>query len=156
MSQLFFEKNGLGELYSAYNPNAIRVLTEMRGPSKTRQEFTEECDVNTIMDRYMKTSVFPFKEPGPPVYYDFVGMPDLQNALADLHRADDAFMQLPAKVRKEFDNDPVRFVEFATNEDNLKQLRDWGLAAPEKAPDAPMRVEVVNAPPIVPVEPAKT
>lgn len=151
MSLQYREKHGECDLFSACNPNRIDVVFKNVGPSKTRQEFKDECDVNMIMDRYNKTGEFPFKEAVPPVYYDFVGMPDLQDALGHLRDADDAFMSLPANVRKEFDNDPVRFVEFATNADNVGKLREWGLAAPEKVPDAPMRVEVVNpGPSIVP------
>lgn len=154
MSLKYLRQHGEGDLYSVSNPARIDVPFVNVGPSKTRQEFSAECDVNMIMDRYNKTGEFPFKEASTPIYYDFVGMPDLQDALVHLHNADAAFASLPAAVRKEFDNDPVRFVEYATNADNVDQLRKWGLAEPAKAPDAPMRVEVVNAPSIVAAAPA--
>lgn len=154
MSHIHFLKHGEGDMYSARSPFRIEVAADIHGPSKTRQEFADECDVNRIMARYDATGEFPFKEPSAPVYYDFVGMPDLQGALSQLYDAEEAFMRLPAIVRKEFDNDPVRFVEFAQDGANIARMREWGLAPPEKAPDAPMRVEVVNAPSIVPGAPA--
>lgn len=156
MSQVYRLVNGLGDLWSAFNPLAIRVDADIHGPSKTRQEFSDECDVNKIMAHYDKTGVFPFKEAGPPVYYDFVGMPDLQDALGQLYQAEEAFMTLPAIVRKEFDNDPVRFVEYAQNPDNITRMREWGLADPEKTPDPPMRVEVVPVVESPAIVPAKT
>lgn len=157
MSLQYMKDNGRSKLYSAFNPNAISVIADVGGPSMTRQEFTEECDVNAIMARYEKSGIWPFQPKDQvPVYYDFVGMPDLQDAMASMMQAEDAFMSLPAIVRKEFDNDAVRFVEYASNGDNLAKLREWGLAPPEKAPDAPMRVEVVNpSPPVVPADSAK-
>lgn len=114
------------------------------GPSLTRQEYAEECDLNVLMSRYEKTGVFP-QPMGPPQYLDLTGMPpDLMSAMAILNDAQAAFMRLPALVRKEFDNDPAMFVEFAQDPANLEQLRKWGLAEPEKVPDPPMRVEVVS------------
>lgn len=155
MSQVYRLVHGLGDLWSAFNPLAIQVDADIHGPSKTRQEFSDECDVNRIMAYYNASGVFPFKEKDAPVYYDFVGMPDLQDALGQLYQAEEAFMTLPAIVRKEFDNDPVRFVEFAQDPDNIKRMREWGLADPEKVPEPPMRVEVIapaDAPAIVPAK----
>lgn len=150
MSELYRQVHGEGEIYSARNPNTIEVVAFLDGPSMTRQEFAEECDINEIMARYEKHGQWPMKPNDyVPTYVDFVGMPDLQGAMASMDAARDAFMQLPAKVRKEFDNDAMRFVEFAQDGNNQKQLREWGLAEPEKAPEPPMRVEVVS-PPVVP------
>ena len=149
----------LPDRYSAFYPDRLEMNFEDSSPSMTRQEFADECDVNKIMERYEKGGMFPPMDPNrEPMYLDFVGMPDLQQALACMMDAEEAFMRLPAVVRKEFDNDAMRFVEYAQNGDNLEQLRKWGLAEPEKAPDAPMRVEVVNpveAPAIAPGAPEK-
>nr|AVQ10261.1 portal protein [Gokushovirinae environmental samples] len=151
MSQAYYEKYGVGEIYSARYPGRLEVLANIEGPSMTREEFAEECDINAIMARYEKNGGQwpPLPNGQEPQYVDFVGMPDLQNALHGMIEAENAFMRLPALVRREFDNDPVRFVEYAQNRDNLGKLREWGLAEPEKAPEPPMRVEVVS-PPIAP------
>nr|AVQ10218.1 capsid protein VP3 [Gokushovirinae environmental samples] len=160
MSQLYASKHKSGKLFSACNPNRIEVTADISGPSKTRQEFTDECDVNAIMARYDAAGVWPFKDNAvPPVYLDFVGMPDLQDAMASLINAEEAFMTLPAIVRKEFDNDPVRFVEYASDTSKpevLSQLRAWGLAEPEKAPAKPIEVRVIPEPAAPPIVPAKT
>lgn len=115
------------------------------GPSLTRQEFADECDVNNIMQRYEQHLADPMRSVRQPVYYDFTQMPDsLMEAMAVMNSAHDAFMTLPASVRKEFENDAAMFADFASNPENLEQMRTWGLAPPKKAPDAPMRVEVIN------------
>jgi len=106
------------------------------GPSLTRQDMAEECDINTIMAKYAVTGVLP-GDPSKAQYVDFSTVPDnLLDAMQQLQRADAEFMRLPAHIRKEFDNDPIAFVEFAADPDNLDQLREWDLA-PKKAPEAP-------------------
>lgn len=132
--------------HGAYRPHA-RASKHFHSPSRTRDEFREECDINTIMRRYEKTGVISHAAKRAPRYMDCTGVPDLRQALDVLNGAEAAFSSLPARVRKEFDNDPVKFVEFAMEKENLPQLREWGLAEPEKAPEAPMKVEVVNKDP---------
>lgn len=120
------------------------------GPSLTRQEFADECDINQLMQRYDQVLADPLRSVREPRYYDFTSAPlTLMDAMAVMQRGEEAFMTLPALVRKEFDNNPAMFVDFASDAENLPQMRTWGLAPPEKAPDAPMKVEVVNpaAPP---------
>lgn len=161
MSQAFALANpkALSKMHSASNPNRIAVFADIFGPSKTRQEFSDECDINQIMARAEASGVFPFKDPAPPVFIDFVGMPDLQDAMAAMFDAEAAFMSLPALVRKEFDNDPIRFVEFASDGSNLPRLRELGLAEPEKVKEPPMEVRIVpeaGSPPTAPAgAPAK-
>lgn len=126
------------------------------GRSMTRQEFTDECDVNKLMERYQKVGVWPLPMPNAePRYLDVSAVPDFAAAMQMMIDAENAFMTLPAITRREFDNDPTRFVEFAQNSENLPKMREWGLAPPEAVADPPMRVEVVNPPGAEAGEPAK-
>ena len=43
-------------------------------------------------------------------------------------QADQAFMELPADVRLRFNNDAGSFVDFASDPDNLDEMRELGLA----------------------------
>lgn len=136
-------------LWSACCPYRLAVDYVDDLPSMTRQEFAAECDVNNIMKNYEATGVMPspvgHREP---LYWDADSVPDnLQDAMAAMMYSQELFMQLPAITRKEFDNDPVRFVEFASDAANRPKLKEWGLTAPEIAPGAPVRVEVVTPPP---------
>lgn len=117
-------------------------------PSMTRQEFAEECDINTLMAKYEATGILPsHTNANSPRYLDVSDIPDLRTTLDQLNTATDSFMALPAAVRREFDNDAVKFVEFAQDPDNIEKLREWNLAPPAKVPEPPMRVEVVGGPP---------
>lgn len=102
------------------------------GPSLTKQEFADECDVNKIMERYNKTGVLPQSVDRSAFYFDADEMPwtfqEMQNILID---ARNAFAALPAVVRKEFDNDPVAFAEFANDPKNVDKLREWNMLSDE-------------------------
>ena len=107
-------------------------------PSLTRQEFAEECDINVLMEKYEKQGIISHINPREPQYLDLVGLPDLQTAHHIIQAATAEFMALPAKVRAQFENDPMQFVKFAENPENIDQMRAWGLAAPAKEePKAP-------------------
>lgn len=114
---------------------------------RTRQEFADEVDVNQVMARFEKTGQLPNFVGSAPQYLDVSEVPDLITALNVVEAAKAAFMTLPAKTRAEFENDPVQFVAFAENPENLDRMREWGLAPPAAVPEPPMRVEVVNASP---------
>lgn len=125
-------------------------------PSLTRQEFAEECDINEIMARYQVTDMSALNAPvGPPTYVDFVNMPNnLQDAMEQVFTAEREFMRLPANVRREFDNDPVKFVAFASDHANLDQMRDWGLAPqPQEAADLGSAPQAPPASPGAPASP---
>ena len=120
-------------------------------PSMTKQEFAEECDINTLMAKYEAGGAVSHVNRQTPVYMDVTQVPDLRGHLDAMREASIAFALLPAKVRKEFDNDPEKFVEFAQMPDSLERMREWGLAPPEAVPEAPIRVEMVN-PPSLPLD----
>lgn len=138
MSKVSFPQAGHDFVKSnGTNPVSVAV-----GPSLTRQEFAEECDINSLMKRYETygTSVNGLRPDAQVagMYVDFCEMPNnLLDYLAMVKSAEQAFMTLPAGVRREFDNDPVGFVDFASNPDNIEQMRDWGLAPPAKTPEMP-------------------
>lgn len=117
------------------------------GESMTRREFAAECDINTLMKRYAQTGVISHVNNTQPRYLDLADTPDFMTALNMMNDAQAAFMRLPSVVRREFDNNPAEFIEYALKEENLPKLREWGLAPPEKAPEAPTRVEIVNPQP---------
>lgn len=131
--------------YSAYIPHE-RVPYVNDGPSMTRQEFADECDINKLMERYEGAGGLP-PAPGVPFYFDASELPeDYMSVMNIMNEAGQAFMTLPAQVRKEFDNDATRFVEFALNKDNIGKMREWGLAPEEAPPPPPQKVEIVNLP----------
>lgn len=128
-------------VYDFYKSNGSDTAIYNDEPSMTRQEFADECDINTIMRRYEVAGAtingLPRDTAIAPFYADFTRMPtNLLDYMAQMDEANAAFMTLPATVRREFDNSAVQFVDFASDPENLPQMRSWGLAPP--LPEPPM------------------
>ncbi|WNK12576.1 MAG: internal scaffolding protein [Microvirus sp.] len=111
--------------------------TDAGGPSLARQEFADECDINILMASYEKTGVLNHYNNNPPQYLDVSDIPDLATAIQIVDHAKTAFMTLNAETRRQFDNDPVKFVAFAENPANIDKMREWKLAPP--APVEPVK-----------------
>jgi hypothetical protein len=118
-----------------------RTALTCNDPSKAQQHAKEECDINTIVDRFLKTGALPPIRV-PPTYSDFAEVFDLQTALNQVKAAQDSFNALPAGVRARFQNDPTKFVGYVDHcmtTGDLDPLREMGLAvpaAPDSRPDA--------------------
>jgi phage internal scaffolding protein len=101
--------------------------------SLTQQQFKEEADINTIVDRFMKTGHLP--DPvSMPQYIDYEGVFDFQSAMNVVRQADENFMRMDAKVRARFHNSPQEFLEFFANPDNMDEAVRLGLAVPHAKP----------------------
>jgi len=98
-------------------------------PSLTQQEFASESDINNIMAKYSYSDMQSFAQDSPRNYLDLSDPIDFQLHQDEIVKANAAFAELPAKVRKEFDNDPVKFLEFVHNEDNRDEMLRLGLLA---------------------------
>lgn len=97
-------------------------------PSMTQQHFKEECDVNNILAKFVRTGVLPANcRPGD--YFDCSNIQDYQDCLNRVIEAQDHFNALPAGLRKHFQNDPGNFLEFIENPDNLQRGIEIGLYA---------------------------
>jgi len=99
-------------------------------PSRTKQSFRDECDINYILRQFNVTGQLPTGSVQPQ-YGDFSGITDYQSALNAVMAAQDSFLQLPAKLRARFDNDPALFVEFASDEANKDEMKALGLLRQE-------------------------
>ncbi len=100
-------------------------------PSRTKQSFKEECDINTILKRFNVTGQL-LVGPLQPQYGDFSGVYDYQTALNAVIAAQDSFNALPAMLRNRFANDPAAFVDFCSDESNREEMIRLGLVI-EKA-----------------------
>lgn len=114
--------------------------------SLTQQHMQAETDVNNIMAKYQKHQIITHVSKYAGEYGDFSGVPDYREGLERIMAAEEMFQSLPAKIRDRFANDPANFIEFATNAENLPELRKMGLAPPEAEPPKPQLVQVVEPP----------
>lgn len=142
------QKQGLnanGEPLRSVYVEHLEVVSLCSEDGRTRQEFADECDINVLMARYEKHGVLNHYNAAAPEYFDASEVPDLQTAITAMREAERAFMTLPATVRREFDNDAVKFVAYAQDPENLERMREWGLAPPLPV-ERVVKVEVTNPP----------
>ena len=126
-----------------HRPHA-RVQKSFEGPGRTKQSFKKECDINEILHQFRKTGMIRHVAKRQGYYGDFIKAPTYHAALNLIHEAQVMFMELPAQVRAEFDNDPAKFLDFVHNEENEDAMREMGLL--DKVTEEP--VEAKNVEPV--------
>ena len=98
--------------------------------SLAQQHFKEECDINTILQKFNISGILP-ESTLSPRYGDFTGIGDYHTALNRVIAAQDEFDGLPATIRARFNNDPAELIEFLENSENRPEAEELGLV--EKA-----------------------
>lgn len=95
-------------------------------PSRTKQSELEASDINNIMARYATTGTLTHLASGQPLYGDFSEVEDYQASLDKVMSAEEKFMSLPSDIRKKFDYDPQKMVEFILNPNNREECIKFG------------------------------
>lgn len=117
---------------------------ECKDPSLTQQQFTDECNINTIVEQF---GLSPFggmpENPLEIASVDFSEVGDYQTCLNAQIRAREAFMALPAPLRSRFQNDPHQLLQFIEDPGNRDEGVKLGLFQPRPPVD-------VSAAPVVP------
>ena len=97
----------------------------------TKQSDLKDTDINSIMKRFERTGQLPDMIVKTPRYGDFSEVPTYQEALEIVTLANDQFLNLDVDVRNRFDNDPAKFLGFASDPKNMDELETMGLLKPE-------------------------
>jgi len=121
-----------------------RVSKSFRKPSRTKQSFRAQCDINTIVARARTTGLVEHVNSRPPVYGDVSSIPDYQSALHVVIQAQDAFAALDSRVRERFHNDPALLMDFVRDPKNRDEAVFLGLV-PKPVPPAPPAPPVVSS-----------
>lgn len=140
--------NDTGEMFFMRTPYNYNTDAESRATglactdeTRTQQQFKDEVNINTIVDRFNVTGenpeamMFPSEQ-------DFTEIFDFQSAMNTIVQARETFMTLPAKARARFDNNPQKFMEFIHDEENFDEAAKMGLIIKrpkieEKPPEKP-------------------
>lgn len=111
----------------------------------TEQHHKDEVNINNIIKRHGLDMI---AKTASVIQMQFDENPnnDFTEVMTMMVKAKDSFESLPSKIRKEFDNDPAKFVDFVRNPDNAEQMYDLGLAERPQEPK-PIEVVVTNPPP---------
>lgn len=112
-----------------------RVQLICKDPSRTKQAFKDECDINRIVGRFIKTQGVDYLKMYQGYidghYGDFSNVTDYQSAIEQVRAAEDVFMRLPGEVRKKFDHDPSKFLDYVGSDHTKEEMISMGLIQPE-------------------------
>lgn len=97
------------------------------GPSKTKQEFTKECDVNRIVGKFQRTGVLPVPVGVQPVFADVSEIGDFASVVRKVKAAENAFLRLDPKIRLRFKNNPAMLLAFLKDPGNREEAEKLGL-----------------------------
>jgi len=101
--------------------------------SRTIQSAKTECDINVIIDRANR-GIYPNNADRQGQYADVSDIPDYQTAFDIVQQTHDKFMELPAKTRDRFANDPQRLLQFLQDPENRDEAVTLGLINPPSSP----------------------
>ena len=119
---------------------SMETATDTGPDSMTQQQFKDEVDINTIVERFEKTGEMP-ERINFPTEQDFTETFDFQSAMNVIVKAREEFGNLPAKARARFDNDPQKFMEFIHDNDNADEAIKLGLAIKRPPPEVKPEVK---------------
>lgn len=145
------EKTGAFKLKVGKNVIAVKkdgvikrrkVVIYTGDESKVQKSMQDETDIKNILAKYGRTGILPVMK-NEAIYGDFSNVPEYQEAQNILIKAENQFNSLSSDVRKKFDNDPAKMLEFVSKEENLEEMYDLGLAV-RPVEVQPQKVEVVN------------
>lgn len=106
-----------------------------RLPDMAVQSAAQDADINVIVRRFIKTGVIQARTGGVPLQ-EFVAPIEYRDALDQVRRADALFAELPAAVRKKFENSPAIFVEACQDPAKASELAALGLLDRAVSPPA--------------------
>lgn len=113
---------------SRYSPS-VRVSLDTGSETRTEQYHKADCDIHTILNRYVKTGVLPIND-RVPHYGDFSNVKSFQEAQTLIARTNSYFESLPAKLRERFQNRADVFLDFVNDPANRKECEELGLLKP--------------------------
>lgn len=129
---------------SAYSEKP-QVQFRSTDKGRTKQSFKDECDINTIIRRFLKTGVVEFTAKHEPRYGDCTGL-EYTKAMQTVAAAKSLFMDLPAALRARFENEPAKFLDFVQDDRNREEARELGLLKPQEPTPAPEATSPAPAP----------
>lgn len=93
----------------------------------TKQSFKDECDINTIMNRYLATGEMPVINERAPQFLDVSSGFDFAAMQDQIIEAEGLFAELPSLLRNRFANNPAEFLAYCADPQNTPEMLKLGL-----------------------------
>lgn len=107
------------------HPQRRKVGIDFTGrTSLTQQDHASECDINVLVDRYLKAGM---EFPSADNYHNVIGLNDFQELADRYNSGKAAFATLPAKVRRYYNEDAAAFLKALNDPKEHTYLEHMGL-----------------------------
>ena len=127
-----------GEILESIPPNSKRGEYRIQQcfadvPSQADQSQRDENNISLLVKKYKPDELAQYlalknQSRTPIEDHDFSEEPNLQEAMNSAYQIKEQFASLPEEIQFKFRGNPVEFLKFCANPQNLKQLEQWGLA----------------------------
>lgn len=115
-----------------------KVKLETGTESKVQQQYRDETNVSTIVNKFLKTGQLPLGTNQQPIYIDHNQYGDFTEMLNQVTEVQQNFAKLPSSIRNRFQNKPAKLLEFLQHEENRKEAEALGLI---KTPELPKKLK---------------
>jgi len=111
--------------------------SDVKDPIATKQSFRDRSDVNRIVSQSLRGTPADHINRHAPVFADVSEMGNFQEVALRVKAAENAFAELPAKVRARFSNRPAELVAFVSDSANYDEAVKLGLIVPKVVKEVP-------------------
>lgn len=111
----------------SYQKHSRIQLDFPQGSSLTKQQFADECNINKIVSKHVKTGVINHINNHQGTYGDIPSI-DYTESMQLIASANTMFQELPAAIREKFSNSAANFLQFAEDPDNSEEMLSLGLS----------------------------
>lgn len=112
------------QFQTRYNRSAKPVIST--GEGMTEQSHKNECDMNYILRDYARTGLIKHAKENQG-RYDDVSPIDFQQAMFTCANVKNLFEELPASIRKRFNNNPEGFLSYVQEPSNAPEMKRLGI-----------------------------
>lgn len=146
MKEIYVRENGT---------KGVRTVNDK--PSMTDQQYKDDCDVNTIIERAKRSGQVSHLAKLQGQFADVSEIDDLHSGMIKLQHAQEAFAKLPLAVKRRFGYDMRSLLEFMDDPSNLEEAAKLGLVKKrEKMQDKDGKiVDVPNKKPLTQEKPSE-
>lgn len=118
------------------------------GPSLTVQSEKDSCDLSKVVPAALRAGQT-FQGPSAEAFADLASLPDFQTVLNARQRAEDAFAELPSRVRAHFGNRYQNVVAAMLDENRHEELVELGILkkVPAQRVDPPVPPDPASSKP---------
>ncbi|WNK14797.1 MAG: internal scaffolding protein [Microvirus sp.] len=112
-----------------------RLQVTFTGPGRTKQSFKDECDINNLMAKYLKTGHMEHVNQALP-RFECVSEHDFQSAQNLIADAKSMFENIPSAVRARFENNAGKLLDWVHDPKNVEEAASLGFLDLERVPEA--------------------